>query len=273
MSEKYNHTIVDGETEHFLSSGNMPIKLQRGGLFFCQAGETDIVIDMKHYTVSKDHLVVAFPFTIIQHLKSSKDFKGFVLDIDSDFFGNFSMSGRSSYYLNIKENPCIKVTDIEREKIFSLYNMLMEMNKKTEHPFRSEIDDNIIQIISYEVAAIYHLRKPIVEQACSRNEEIFQRFIFSLFNNYNTQRSIDYYAKEQSISARHLSLVVKLVSGVTAGQWIINCVIIHIKTRLKNKKILISEISDEFNFPNASFFSQYFRKYTGLTPKMFRERM
>ena len=273
MGEKYNHTIVDGVSGHFLQSGNMPVKLLRGGLFFCQSGQTDIVIDMKHYTVEKDHLVVAFPFTIIQHLKSSKDFKGFVLDIDSDFFGNFSMSGRSSYYLNIKENPCIKVTDIEREKIFSLYNMLMEMNKKTEHPFRSEIDDNIIQIISYEVAAIYHLRKPIVEQACSRNEEIFQRFIFSLFNNYNTQRSIDYYAKEQSISARHLSLVVKLVSGVTAGQWIINCVIIHIKTRLKNKKILISEISDEFNFPNASFFSQYFRKYTGLTPKMFRERM
>ena len=85
MGEKYNHTIVDVISENFILTDNMPVKLLRGGLFFCKSGQTDIVIDMKHDTVEKDHLVVVFPFTIIQHLKSSKDFKGFILDIDSTF--------------------------------------------------------------------------------------------------------------------------------------------------------------------------------------------
>ncbi|MFV0396885.1 MAG: helix-turn-helix domain-containing protein [Bacteroidales bacterium] len=43
------------------------------------------------------------------------------------------------------------------------------------------------------------------------------------------------------------------------------------KTRLQDITRSIQEIAEEMNFPNPSFFAQYFRKYTGLTPKGYRE--
>ncbi|NDV82110.1 AraC family transcriptional regulator [Bacteroides sp. 51] len=32
----------------------------------------------------------------------------------------------------------------------------------------------------------------------------------------------------------------------------------------------VQQISEELNFPNPSFFTQYFKKNTGLTPKEYR---
>ncbi len=281
MPNRYNHLLIsdnnycqslnESENTYLRLTDNKPVKLQRGGLLFCQEGNMELVIDMKHYIVEKENLITALPFSVIQHISHSSDFKGFILDIDADFFGNFNMPDKSSYFLKIKENPCIKIYENERKKILSLYDMLLKGKEDINHTFRKEIDENIIEIISYEVAAIYKNRQPIIEQPCSRNEQIFQQFIFSLFNNYMKERSVEYYAAEQSVTARHLSSVVKKVSADSAGNWIATCVILNIKMMLNDKNLQISEISDKFNFPNPSFFSQYFKKYAGMTPRQYRD--
>ena len=33
----------------------------------------------------------------------------------------------------------------------------------------------------------------------------------------------------------------------------------------------IQEISDDFNFPNASYFGTFFKKQTGVSPQQYRE--
>lgn len=159
----------------------------------------------------------------------------------------------------------------EWSKIISLHDMLLRESTNMDHPLRKEIDECMMRMIVYEIAAIYLKRKPIIQQKRSRNEKIFQQFIFSLFNNFHVHRTLEFYATEQSITPRHLSMVVKQMSGLTAGEWIINCTITNIKSKLQDQSLSVMEISDEMNFPNPSFFSQYFKKYTGITPKEYRK--
>lgn len=269
----FNHTIF-AESEHkdfdFCAK---PVRLEEGGLFLCQRGEADIVIDMKRFRITEGDMVVSFPFSVMQLISRSEGFSGCMLSADVNFFGSIQIPDKSSYYLYIKENPCIALKENEWRKIDALHNMLITESADKENPLRREIDGCIMRIIVYEVAAIYLKRKPITPQPRTRNDIIFQQFIFSLFNNFNVERTVEFYATEQSITPRHLSMVVKQMSGQTAGGWITSCTITNIKSKLHDRNLTIAEISDEMNFPNPSFFSQYFKKHTGETPKEYRKNI
>lgn len=270
--ENLKHMII-GKTEVICQDLNarMPIRLEQGGLFLCQSGHADIVIDLKRFHITAGDMVVAFPYTILQILDHSDDFNGNTLAANVNFFASIQINDKSSYYLYLKENPCISLVEEERKKIVSLHDMLLRETANTEHPLRREIDECLMRMTAYEVAAIYIKRKPIVQQPRSRNEKIFEQFIFSLFNSFHIHRILEFYATEQSITPRHLSTIVKQMSGMTAGEWIVTCTIANIKAKLQDNSLSIMEISDAMNFPNPSFFSQYFKKYAGISPKEYRK--
>ncbi len=256
-----------------LNITDMPVRLEQGGVFLCQRGHADIVIDLKQYHITAGDIVVAFPYTVIQTMDYSEDFEGSALRADVSFFASIQIPEKSSYYLYMMENPCISLREEEWSKIVALHDRLLSEHAEEQHPLRREIDECMMKIIAYEIIAIYLKRKPLTQQARSRNERIFQEFIYSLFNNYHVHRSLEFYATEQSITPRHLSMIVKQMSGQTAGEWIISCTVMNIKSKLQNKGLSIKEISDEMNFPNPSFFSQYFKKYAGVTPTEYRKNI
>lgn len=252
-------------------STSSPIKISSGGFMLCLNGDCDIVIDAKQYHIKKWDLVVAFPYSIIQTLRSSEDFDSIMIGVDINFFAQIQIENKSMYFTAIKDHPSIQLTQEEAANIISINELFLQQQQRVKHPFRGEIGEAILKIILYEVAAIYDKRKPNVEQKRSRDEVIFHSFIFSLFNDYKSERSLNYYGQLQLITASHLSKVVKRVSGRSASEWVVDCVVNNIKFSLQNKRISISDISAEYNFPNNSFFAQYFKKYTGITPKEYRQ--
>lgn len=273
--ENFKHIFIGNaeSTCKDLDLGSMPVRLEQGGLFLCQSGQSDVVIDLKQFHIVKGDMIVVFPYTVVQLISYSENFDGSVIAADVNFFGSIQIPDKSFYYLYIKENPCIALLEEEWCKIVSLHDMLRRETADTEHPLRREINECIMRMTVYEIAAIYLRRKPITQQPRSRNDRIFQQFIFSLFNNFHIHRTLEFYATEQSITPRHLSMVVKQMSGQTAGEWITGCTVINIKSRLQDPRLSIAEISDEMTFPNPSFFSQYFKKYTGMTPREYRRNI
>ena len=271
--KNYNH-LFTGNAESAcrnLKLTNMPVRLEQGGLFLCHNGYADIVIDLKQYHITAGDIVIAFPYSVVQTIGYSEDFDGNTIGADNSFFASIRIPDKSAYYLYIMENPCISLSEEEWGKIISLHDRLLREHADEGHPLRREIDECIMKMIAYEIVAIYLKRKPLTQQSRSRNERIFREFIFSLSNNYHLHRTLEFYAAAQSITPRHLSMVVKQVSGQTAGEWITSCTIMNIKSKLQDRNLSIKEISNGMNFPNPSFFSQYFRKYAGITPKEYRK--
>ena len=91
--------------------------------------------------------------------------------------------------------------------------------------------------------------------------------------HFKHERSVEWYSSEMCLTPKHLSEVVKLVSGKTAGQWINTLVIIEIKSLLMNTSLSIKEIAMELNFPNQSFLGKYFKNTEGISPSDFRKGM
>ena len=66
-------------------------------------------------------------------------------------------------------------------------------------------------------------------------------------------------------------VVVKAVSGKTAGEWIAEIVVLESKVLLKSSSKSIQEISVELNFANQSFFGKYFKQHTGMSPYAYKK--
>ena len=105
----------------------------------------------------------------------------------------------------------------------------------------------------------------------TREREIFDKFIRLVNHSNGENRQLVYFADKMYLSERYLSTVVKQASGVTAKEWIDRATVTEIKVLLKHTDKQISQIADQLNFPNDSFFCKYFKRLTGMTPKEYRD--
>jgi AraC-like DNA-binding protein len=104
----------------------------------------------------------------------------------------------------------------------------------------------------------------------SREQTIFDRFIYLINQHAVEQHHMAFYASKMCLTERYLGTVVRQASGITAKEWIDRALVTRIKIELRHTNKSVAQISDEMKFPNPSFFSKYFRRLTGMTPLEFR---
>ncbi|MDL2256709.1 helix-turn-helix transcriptional regulator [Bacteroidales bacterium OttesenSCG-928-I14] len=245
--------------------------LNGGGIFFCLEGETEFFLDMKSYKLKKGDMCIIFPFSILQTISKSEDFENFIIGVSVELIQDIQMPSSTEYYLYIKDNPCISLTTEEQQMLLGLCNMMMRKYSLVDHPFRREIAKSMFRVIYFEIAAVYTKRNPIVQENVPRKDLLVRNFMFLVAKNYHKHREVEYYANKLCITPRYLSSVVKEKIGSGALTWINNMVIRQAMYLLRDRRLSVTQVSEELNFANPSFFGQYFKKHTGMTPKKFRD--
>jgi AraC-like DNA-binding protein len=262
---------IDNSAGNIFGEYEIPRQLNDGGVFICLRGESEFFLDLKNYKLKAGDMCVAFPFSILQVVSASDDFAGFGMGAGVELFQDIRIPSLTDYYLYIKDNPCISLSDAEQKMLTELCEQMIRKYERIDHPFRMEIANSMFKLIYCEIAAIYKISTPIVQEAVSRKDMLFRKFLFLVSKGYLQHREVDYYAGEMCVTPRYLSSVIKEKSGVSALGWINGMVVRQAKNMLKNNRLSVQQISDELNFANPSFFGQYFKKYTGTTPKKFRD--
>jgi len=80
------------------------------------------------------------------------------------------------------------------------------------------------------------------------------------------------YADAQQLHPNYLSNVIKIKTGKSIGAWITEKTIAQAKFLLRNTTISIKEIAYKLGFSESNYFSHYFKKYTELTPALYRKQ-
>ncbi|MET0182544.1 MAG: helix-turn-helix transcriptional regulator [Caulobacterales bacterium] len=83
--------------------------------------------------------------------------------------------------------------------------------------------------------------------------------------------SIEDLAKATSLSASYLMRAFKVTTGETLGAHIARCRHEKAKQMLSHTRLSISSIATELGFANSSAFAFAFRKYSGCSPRIFRQ--
>lgn len=213
-----------------------------------------------------------FPNTLMQTFERSSDLECRVLVVDASIRRAISVSAAMKILLYIHEHPCTSLNPEEAEALRGYMQSLYMLLKRPDHIYREEIAERLIIAFSYEVAAIYHRGNALAKEERTRQEYIFYEFMELLAEHYTTERQVKFYADKLCISPKYFSSIVKSVSGKSAADWITDMVIRNAVSMLADSRQTVQQVSNALNFPNPSFFAQYFKRATGKTPKEFRQR-
>lgn len=88
--------------------------------------------------------------------------------------------------------------------------------------------------------------------------------------HFKENKDVAFYADKLCITSKYLTMVIKETSGKSAKDWIVEYVILEIKTLLKNTNMNIQEIAIRTNFANQSSLERFFRKHTGMSLSQYR---
>ena len=108
-------------------------------------------------------------------------------------------------------NPIINFE--KDQNVFSqYYDLLLNVARSPHSEFKIQSAQHLTLAMFYGYSHMKH-NLPIDNKGTTRQEVIYSAFIDSLGDNYKNARDIGYYADKLCISAKHLSQVVKDVSG------------------------------------------------------------
>lgn len=175
------------------------------------------------------------------------------------------------FYLFVRENPCIPLTDEEIATIQDYQHFLCK--RKEKELFRKEIQQHMLMSLMYELCNI--AGRIILQQknkSKNRKTAYTEQFLIELSQNFRKERSVQFYADRLRISPKYLSGIIKEVSGKQASQWIEEAVVNEARHLLDNTAMSIQEVANELHFCNQSFFGKFFKEHTGLSPKNYRKK-
>ncbi len=107
-------------------------------------------------------------------------------------------------------------------------------------------------------------------QSPDRGREHLQRFTRLLESHFREHRPIEHYASELGISAAHLNALCRRLAGQSALQLINQRLFLEAKRCLVYTAMTVNQVSDSLGFSEPAYFSRFFKRGSGLTPKAFR---
>lgn len=272
---------LDGEVWVFDDFGSerfntlCPVRLEMHLFVLCIDGTATVTADLTQYTVTPNCLIVMGQGTILQNIEVSCNGRGLFVGVSHSFVDEVLPDIHTVLPLIIdrKASPITEISQADSQSLQELFALLQKIIKNEKGFYRRQIIVNFLRSMLYKVLDIYKTVNNVTPAAKrSRNEEIFYRFSKLVESEYKQHRSVQHYAGRLCITPKHLSVVVKAISGNTASAWINNYVILAAKVLLRATTKTVLEISDELNFTNQSFFGKYFKAHTGMSPQAYRQQ-
>ena len=252
------------------STFEYPFKVDVTSAIICIKGKTEGVINLKPYTTDGACLITILPGQIMQYKSISDDFEGLFLIMSQKFTDSLmpNASDRFPLLLSTRDNPAIALDDEALQGMIDYFEMLKRVIKVKDHPYRIEVARHLTLAFFYGARVYFH--KIDNTQKRTHHETIFEKFLNLVQTNFKGHRSLDFYSDKLCVSSKHLSSVIKSVSGKSANVWIDEHVSLEAKALLKSTNMTIEQISDELNFPSQSFFGKYFKRVTGMSPRDYK---
>lgn len=249
----------------------------------CLNGHIDVYYRGEMIRIAKNDIFIRIPMaTELGSYEISDDFRFMMLQIPNELFEELMYEHmrveprwwQKQQYL--KKNPIFHLADTSIEFCEVYFHLLRLQLQDKQSDYRRQILMLIARGATMEM--LNYLDKMLPDEALNAanmttgtGDYTFYAFT-GLLRQHPHEREVQWYAKQLNITPKYLSEICKAHSGKSASEWIADVTVTELKHYLRNTTLPIHEIAKEMDFPNASFFCQYTKKHTGLTPNHFRKK-
>ncbi len=240
-------------------------------VLFTQGGGTHS-IDFKTFDVTPYQIYFMIPGQV-HSWNFEGDADGYVIHFSLPFFQSFLLKNeyldQFSFLSGNIDDAVIQIQPPLRQKIINLFE---EIITESENPGRMGID--LLRALMLQafilISRINADNKQ--KQLPPYNYTLLKTFQKLIEKNFATLKLPKDYAELLYITPNHLNALCNDLLGISAGEVIRNRILLEAKRLLINLNLTIAEIGYQLNFSDNSYFTKFFKKYTGLTPEEFRKR-
>lgn len=263
---------LTGEVKTFPKVLCRPFRMSYVGLIVCEKGSFCFDVDKKNFTARAGETVFLSEGNDFCIGELSDDLRVSMLFYRVDPIREILGSSVVAMYLytTLTPEPCYVWTSGEEEDLAHYISLLGRHRKGPQNPFDNHECKLLLLALTYRLCSIYSQRIIEEKNVAGHKIDTFIKLIRLIEKYYMQERGVAFYADKLCLSPKYLSALSKSVCGYTVQELVFRAIIRKSIFWLKNTNKSVQEISDDLNFPNASFFGTFFKKQTGLAPSHYR---
>lgn len=275
LKQSLNTQFADSTNFYVFDSSQVPTQLQQPNpfrndfycLIFIVRGKMDIMIDFKKYQLLPYDVGFISPNQVIDVYDKKVDlafgviFKKDFLLLPVDWLKKLPLFHR------FHSIPSLRLSSDDQTLLSNCLNQMLH-EYMANHSYKYDIiKANLILILAH-LSRIYAQSKLENEP---KNNKVILEFETLIEQHYTSIKLVKEYADMLFMTPQNLNRICKNITGLTASELINKKILLEIKRFLIYTNNSIEEIAYSFNFYDNSYFTKYFKKATGQTPKQYRK--
>lgn len=245
-----------------------PRRVRKYVLIWCSAGAATVSVDENEFELT-DETAMTITSGQIHCLKNIRAAEGFVLEFTYDFFckndADIELIFHNSLFCHFAMNEIIRLEKnspvesemkrIERELKEKPYQYLISVHSRIE-----------LILVALNRAKIKHggeIYKP---------DALFLKFLETIRDNFEKKLTVREIAAILATTESKLNELSKFHVGRTAQSVIYGLTASEAKRLLTYEKLSVKETAFRLGFDDPFYFSNFFKKQTRFSPKMYKEK-
>lgn len=259
--------MIEIETLENCCNLSSPRRVMKYVLIYCTSGSLLIAIDEKEFKLVAGQVITITSGQIHQIIKTTK-LKGFILEFSFDFFCNddndIELIFHNGLFCHFAMNEVITIdNNIVETQLKLIQEELEEQPYQYLMSVHSRIELILIAINRAKVNKGDEIWKP---------DALFLKFLEAVRSNFKNNYSVAQFAKMLGCAEIKLNELAKLHAGKTAQHVIYGLLASEAKRLLTYGDLSVKEVAYQLGFNDPFYFSNFFKKQTKLSPKLYKEK-
>jgi AraC-like DNA-binding protein len=240
-------------------------------VLYLSGGSGFHIIDSNNYKIEPPCIFFMTPGQT-HKLELSKDIDGYIFLFARDFY-LLNQSNKNKllsfpfFHSVTRQNPPLLLINND-DNLFLKNLFIRGANYVKNNSATDEIIRSLLDLILLTCTQLYPKEYSVIPN--NKGHITVKKFMLLIEENYEQNLKVNDYANMLSITANHLTQLVKQITGKTTNEILQEKNILEIKRLLLYTNLTVTEIAAQMNFADQSYLTKYFKKCTGQTPIQYR---
>ena len=238
------------------------------------SGKATIEINFKTDTVDLGMIILLSFGHFFKVHQLSSDFTCEILYISEEYIDKMYSTDlvykRVKYGVKMHQTPLLHLQPSEYILLLQRITFIRDLINDISHLYYQEITLSGLNFFFLDLMQIIEKGDHDKNVKISRDQYIFKQFLELLVVSYKSYHQVEFYADKLHITTHYLAMIVRRVSGQSVSNLISQLLYTEAKLMLQQPNLLIQQIAEELNFADQSSFGKFFKRFSGYSPKQFR---
>jgi AraC family transcriptional activator of pobA len=220
-------------------------------------------------------LVIVVPAMTIHGFRFSQDIEGHVVTLAQPLVEQLGQRLEAQARVLRHADYHLLAQPLRAQRLATLVAQI-DAEYRLPAPGRDRMLDALIQALTVELSRLAASHDPPGTahgpRQSDRGHEHLASFQALIEAQYRQQPSIEQFAAQLGMSSAHLNALCRRLADRSALQLLHERLLLEAKRQLTYTNMTISQVADSLGFSEPAYFTRFFKRNTGLSPRDFRLR-